>query len=89
MDRKIEHPRKAGNAKDQADAVADRVDNFLGQTVWRLCVLNGYLSSGVLESAASETDGVSAEQRTPLLSGETGPRQPGAPIGRLLLAEAV
>ncbi len=66
--------------------MADRVDNFLGQTVLRLCVLNGYLSSGVLQSAASETDGVSAEQPTALLSGETGPRQPGAPIGRLLLA---
>jgi hypothetical protein len=62
--------------------VADRVNNFLGQTVLRLCVLNGHLSSGVLQSATSETDGVSAEQPTPLLSGETGHRQPMSAFGR-------
>lgn len=62
--------------------MADRVDIFLGQTVLRLSFLNGYLSSVVLQSAASEIDGVSTEQPTPLLSCETGHCQPGAPVGR-------
>ncbi len=43
VDRYIEHPPKAGNAQNQAHAVADRVNNLLGRTVLGRCVLNGYL----------------------------------------------
>ena len=30
IDREIEHPHKAGDAQDQAETVADRVDILLG-----------------------------------------------------------
>ncbi len=66
-DRQIEHPRKTGNTQDQAGAMANRVDKLLGRTVLRLCVLNDYLSSGVLQSPASKNVGMRAEQRILLL----------------------
>ena len=60
--------------------MADRVDNLLGQGVLRLFVVNGDLSRHVLGPAASESVGMSAYQRTLLLSGETGSQQLGAPV---------
>ncbi len=54
--------------------MAGRVDSLLGHTILRLYVLNGYQSSGVLQSAASETVWINAKQPTLFLSGETGRR---------------
>ncbi len=52
-DRQIEHPRKTGNAQDQATAMAGRVNCLLDRAVLRLCVFNGCLSDQLSSDSLS------------------------------------
>ncbi len=62
-DRQIEHPRQTGDTQKQASTMTGRVDNLLGRTVLRLCVLNAYLSrlgERLFALAEIDTPGASA-----------------------------